>query len=336
MIQSFNLPLAASIVAQYGGWPGLQRELARLGVDGIEGIWSGEPLPPDLPPGLLTGYHLTFYTDWYDLYRGNKAALCEKFGSVAAAEAFYGGGPAALVRRYREDLARARRLNARYVVFHVSDASFEESYTYRWQHTDAEIVDAAVEIINELLQGVPPEFDFLVENQWWPGFSFTDPALTARLLDAIKYPQKGIMLDTGHLLNCEPALSDQRAGAAYIRKMLVRHGSLCRYIKGVHLHQGFSGDYVRRHIGVVPAALAELDYIGQFSFTYAHVQQIDRHRPWTDPVIAPLLAELAPLYLTHELAGETEAARLAALELQCRTLQQGGLFCDPNAASSNR
>lgn len=335
MLQSLNFPLCQEFVARHGGWQALRRELDELELDGVEGIWGGEPIPEDLPPGLLTGYHLTFFPDWLDFYRDDTAVLCRKFGSVEAARTFYGGGPEILLEQYRADLERAIALHARYVVFHVSDVSVEESYTYRWLHSDEAVVDAAAEVIRDLLSGIPAEFDFLVENQWWPGFTFTKPSITERLLDAIPYARKGILLDTGHLMNCEPTLSSQREGAAYLDAMLSRHGALCQYIQGVHLHQSLSGNYVRNSIGAVPEDLPTEDYVQRFSYNYAHIQRIDRHEPWTDPAIIPVLGRIAPRYLTHELAGKTEADRMRALNCQIHTLQQGGLPRGSIAASSD-
>lgn len=333
MIQNWNLPLCSAVLRQHGGWQGLRQELDTLGLDGVEGIWGGEPIPEDLPPGMLTGYHLIFFPDWLDFYRGDADALRRKFGSLDAARAFYGGGPEILLEQYRADLERAMALGARYVVFHVTDVSIEECYTYRWLHSDEEVLDASAELINELLRGVPPEFDFLVENQWWPGFTFTSPDKTARLLDAISFARKGILLDIGHLMN-SGAVFTQAQGAAWVQEMLDRHGLLSRYIRGVHLHQSLSRRYVRAHTGRVPDALPE-NYIRRFSACYAHIQRIDRHRPWTDPSIVPVLERIAPRYLTHELAGKTEAARKLTLGRQIQTLQQGGLLCEPIAASSD-
>ena len=84
---------------------------------------------------------------------------------------YRGTHPEDLMKQFKDDLSYAVSLNTPYVVFHVADVSLEEGYTYRWLHTDQEVLDASLEFINELLCDVSPTFDFLVENQWWPGFS---------------------------------------------------------------------------------------------------------------------------------------------------------------------
>lgn len=325
MLHSVNLPLYSATLAEYGGMENLRQELRTLGLDGVEGIWSGEDIPADFPRDLLTGYHLTFFPDWLDFYRGDTAALERKFGSLEAAWQLYGGGTGeALLDLYRTDLDRARSLGAKYVVFHVSDVSMEECYTYRWLHTDEEVIDASAEVINRLLDGAAPEFEFLVENQWWAGFTFTDPAMTKRLLDAIAYPRKGIMLDTGHLMNTNPRIRTQADGIRWISDTLDRHGALSAMIRGLHLHQSLSGAYVRSHTGSLPEFSG--DGPERFGAGYAHIQQIDRHRPWTNPEIADVLKRIGPAYVTHELAANDRRQRFRAVHRQMTTLEKGGLF----------
>ena len=324
MKQMMSLPLCAESMAEYRGWEDLRKELARLGCAGLEGMWGGEDLPSGLPADLVVGYHLTFYPDWLDFYREDHAALRRKFGSLETARDFYGGlGPEVLLEQYRRDLDRAVELGAEYVVFHVSDVSLEEGYTYQWLHSNEEVIDAAVEAINAILAGQDWPFAFLTENQWWPGFTFTEPEETARLLEGIQYPGKGILLDTGHLMNANTALRTQEEGAAYISGMLDRHGSLTRWIKGVHLHQSLSGVYVEQNTGSLPEDLPE-DYLARFSASYSHILRVDQHRPWSSPAILPVLERVAPQWLTHEISSRTRGDRARAVAAQTELLRQGG------------
>ena len=322
MICSMSLPLDQMTLSEYESWEDLRRELEILDCRGIEAVWGGEDMPADFPCDLIGGYHLTFYPDWLDFYREDTRTVESKFGSIDTAKAFYGGwGAEHLLNIYRADLERARHLGAPYVVFHVSDVSLEEGYTYCWQHTHREVIEAATEIVNRLMDGVEYKFEFLLENQWWPGFSFTDPELTAYMLERVNCPRCGIMRDTGHLMNCNTALMTQRDAAAYIGEMLDRHGDLCRLIRGVHLHQSLSGAYVRSHTGSLPPLPAE--YMDRFGASYGHILQIDRHRPWDDPVVSELVERISPVWLTHELSGRNRAARFEAVRQQNRVLNGG-------------
>lgn len=60
-----------------------------------------------------------------------------------------------------------------------------------------------------LFGGIDADMALLVENQWWSGFTFCDPAMTRRLLDGIAYDNVGIMLNIDrHEPWTDPAVAD--------------------------------------------------------------------------------------------------------------------------------
>ena len=320
MYSLISLPLVPEVLAEYPG-EGISDLCRSHGCQGVEGVWGGADLPLEIARELRIGYHLTFYPDWLDFWRGDRSALERKFGSMESWRSFYGGkeGRETLLRLYREDLERALLWGAKYVVFHVSDVSIEEGYTYQWEHKNEEIIDAAAEALNLLLGERNFDFALLLENQWWPGFTFTEPALTARLLDAVAYPNKGIMLDIGHLMNTNLSISTQAEGADYLHEVLDVHGSLCTYIRGIHLHQSVSGAYVKANTGKLPGDLPA-DYLERFAYSYRHILRIDTHRPWTHPSIRSVVERIRPEYLIHELSAAGRQEREQASSLQRRTL----------------
>lgn len=320
MIQSTNFPLSTYCLQPYGNWEAVHEKVKEVGLDGLEVIADPDNLADDIPLSLVAGYHMTFYVDWMDFWRQDAAALMHKFGSLDTVREVYRGAiPQDLLRHFREDLELGIRLRTPYMVFHVSDVSLEEGYTYRWLHTDQEVLDGAIEFINLLLEGVEPTFDFLVENQWWPGFTFTDPEKTEYLLSHIHYPRIGIMLDTGHLMNTNWGISSQREGIKYILNMIENHGELAKSIYGLHFHQSVSGDYCRKTVGKLPVDFP-LSYNEEFGRNYAHILQIDQHRPWTDEECVRILEMIQPKYLTHELAGNVEGGRINAIQKQMRLI----------------
>ena len=323
MIQTVNFPISSYSIQPYGSWETLRKKLYALGLDGIEAINSPDEVVPDFPEDLVTGYHMTFFVDWVDFWRQDEAKLLRKFGSWEMIEKVYGGRtPEDLLRHFQDDLAVGQRLKTPYMVFHVSDVSLEEGYTYRWLHTDMEVLDASIEFINHLLWKVEATFDFLIENQWWPGFRFTDPHLTEYILSRIEYPRVGIMLDTGHLMNANTKITTQADGIAWILKNITAHGELAKRIYGLHFHQSVSGAYVRKHVGVLPPEFTD-DYFTNFGVNYGHILQIDRHLPWTDPNCVKILDAVQPKYLTHELSSGPNRPQLAAVKRQLHTIQKG-------------
>ena len=323
MIQTVNFPISSYSIQQHGSWETLREKIYALGLDGIEAINDPFDPVPDFPDDLAAGYHMTFYVDWLDFWKQDEAKLLRKFGSWEMIGKIYDGKtPEDLLRHFQEDLAVGQRLKAPYMVFHVSDVSLEEGYTYRWLHTDMEVLDGAIEFINHLLWKVEPTFDFLIENQWWPGFRFTDPKLTEYILSRIEYPRVGIMLDTGHLMNANTKITTQADGIAWIMKNIAEHGELSRRIYGLHFHQSVSGAYVRKHTGSIPPEFTD-DYFTNFGINYSHILRIDRHLPWTDPSCVKILDAVQPKYLTHELSSGPNRPQLAAVKRQLGTIRKG-------------
>ncbi len=323
MIQSTNFPLSKYCLKAYGSWDKLEEQVKALNLDGLEVIADPDDLADDIPLSMVAGYHMTFFADWVDFWREDRNALRRKYRSEAEIkEAYRGTRPEDLLRHFREDLALARRLKAPYLVFHVSDVSLEEGYTYRWLHSDQEVLDASIELINELLKDTEPTFDFLLENQWWPGFRFTDPAQTEYLLTRINYPRTALLLDTGHLMNTNWKIKNQWQGIRYILEMIEKHGELSKSIYGLHFHQSVSGKYCRKNVGKVPEDFP-LAWLQEFARIYPHIQQIDRHRPWTDEECVRIVERVQPKYLTHELSGNVYRGKVSAIRSQMRVLQFG-------------
>ena len=323
MREMISLSVTPETLNEYRDIYDIETEIHSLGCDGLELIWGGGDFLEKVPCPDCVGYHLIFYQDWLDFWRGDEKKLLAKFGSKDTYARFYGGEKFdCLIRQYQEDLDRAAAVKAKYVVFHVSDVSIEEVYSYRWLHSDAEVIDAAAELINLLTDGKNYQFKILVENQWWPGFTFTSPAMTQRLLDGIHFSNKGIMLDTGHLLNTCVMLESEKEGVKYIQKMLDKHGEQSKYIFGVHLHKSLSGEYIRENTGMAPPELSA-DYFKRFGESYAHVLRIDRHEPWNCPEIAALIRRINPDYLVHELSANCRIDREKAVKKQKATLKLG-------------
>jgi hypothetical protein len=323
MIQLTNMIAESPETSQISRDAGSVKEYVRsCGCGGIEIIYSGSGDFCNQNREIITGYHLMFYGDWLDFWNGDTAALNRKFGSEKIWREFFGGGSRdEFVRQFHADLQRADAIGVKYVVFHVSDVSDEETFTYRWEHTDEEVVDGAAELINTLLDGQNYRFEFLLENLPWPGLDFTRPEITARLLSKVNYRDKGIMLDTGHLMCTNPDIRNQDDGFRYIQRMLDEHGTLCSFIRGVHLHQSVTGEYVKRILANPPEM--EGGCYKRFAQSYEHICRIDTHQPVTGGEAYRLLERLAPEYLVHELKAKTPEEKRELIRLQQKAVMKG-------------
>ena len=268
-------------------------------LDGFELLAYGENSLGAVPADMVVGLHLSYYNCWVDFWNGKIDDILEEYGDLETVNAVLGADRSAMVQRFKAELDFAESIGAKYVVFHVSDVSTEEAFTYSFKHSDEEVIDASLELINEILEGGNYSFAFLAENLWWPGLTFTSPEMTRRLLDGIRYENKGIMLDTGHLLHTNLELSTQEEAVDYIHSMLDKHGELSRYIKGMHLQQSLTGDYVRNLLKNPPPKL-EGTYYERMGQIYPYIYGMDSHLPFTGKGLRELIDRINPDFLTYE------------------------------------
>lgn len=278
-----NFTTSDDDIRRYSSARDLREYYQRYGLSGLEvmplsyqdgDIWRQPGQCPIIEPDMVTGVHACCITDWMGLDRTY------------------------LLEHYRKDLDYAQAMGAEYVVFHVSQASDEELYTWQIRHTDEEVIDASCALINELLKGRAYSFWFLMENQWWPGLTYLSPDCTRRLLDGIDYKKKGLILDTGHFMHTDLELVTQEEALFSLNAMLDDHRELIPCIKGVHIHQSLTGSYVKNWLkegNILPEDPEE-----RFCKVYEHIFAIDRHEPFTACGVENLIKRIDPLYVTFE------------------------------------
>ncbi|MBR3396085.1 MAG: TIM barrel protein, partial [Firmicutes bacterium] len=194
------------------------------GYDGLEVQMIDDPAEGFIDPAWVTGLHMTCIPCWYALWTGNEKALIDEFGDLAAAEAYYGGlTKDALLNKFRRDLFYAKKFGAEYLVFHIAECNVLETYTENYIHTDEQICEACAEMLNILFADQTDGPLLLLENLWHPGMNLRRPEITRDMLAAVRYPKKGIMLDTGHLMNANTALRSQEEAIPYIHSVLDAH-----------------------------------------------------------------------------------------------------------------
>lgn len=273
-----NLTTSAGDLSRFSSAKDLRDFYQRFGCAGLElMLLPAEDVQLEkqiLSPDMIVGVHTNSLGDW--MYKDRPW----------------------LLEHFRRDLDYAQQVQAEYVVFHVSQVTDKEAFTYQMQHRDEEVIWEACHLINQLLEEQSYSFYFLLENLWWPGLTFLDPAMTKLLLENIHYKKKGLMLDTGHFLHTHRKLKNQQEAISCLHAMLDTHQELLPFIKGVHLQQSLTGSYVNHWLENPP--VLESDPEKRFCQVFTHIFAIDRHEPFTDPGVRDLIARIQPLYLTYE------------------------------------
>lgn len=308
----------------FGGEAGLKSYIQNdCGCFGAEVI-SCPPYGTDTVKCCTVGYHLMFYPNWMDFYRGNTAYLKEHFGEEKTWREYYccadkEGFEAQLI----EDMDRAEELGAEYAVMHCADISNEEVLLGRTIHTNEEVIRATAELINSVTRKRRYSFTLLFENLFVPGMTLINAEETRLLLDLVEYENKGIMLDTGHLMAAlrlvgrlnEPSES---VAAEEILGVLHEHGELTKYIKGMHLHRCSLDMPLERY--TLPRQIHN-DFAMRSEQCYARILAFDTHSPLETAAMRSVIDALNPKYIVHELSAATPSAKAEAVKTQLRSLR---------------
>ncbi|MBQ3078659.1 MAG: TIM barrel protein [Clostridia bacterium] len=288
-------------------------------LDGFEMMPYGENSLGFLPKERVRGVHLGYFPCWVDFYNGNEEGVIREYGSVQSAQEYFKGEDGCAIERFfRAQLDFAESMRAEYVVFHASDVSLSESVSYRFLHSDEEVIDACVRLINRVLDEKKHSFYFLAENQWWPGLTLTNPEAARRLLNGVMYKKRGIMLDTGHLMHTNLDLASEEEAADYILKTLDAQGGIADRIYGVHLHQSLTGDFVKSMIKNPPSLSGTYpEKVGQ---AYEKILGIDLHAPFRGRSAKRLIERIAPKFLTHEFITESRLQHEEYLRMQINAI----------------
>jgi len=267
--------------------------------DGLELMYFGDH--DFITPDMVTGVHLNCKETWLDFWLQDEERLIAEFDDLQTVERFYGSlDPHILVDKIKENMRVAHKYGAEYVVYHVCETTIPETLTFTRSHTNEEVIDALCDLMNEVFEDEDGSVALLLENLWYSGLTITDPTATKRLMDGIRYPNKGIMFDTGHLLHTNLDLRSQEEGLEYINRMLDEHeqAGLLNYFRGMHLQQSITGEFCKELIAN-PVELAPTWPERNFQ-VFTNIFKIDLHQPFTCKGVRQMVDRLPLEYLTFE------------------------------------
>lgn len=303
-------------------WMQLGEYLKAMKLDGTELIFHQNYDVSKIPKDLAVGIHMTYWPTWLDFWKGNKEALYKQFLNMENVAFYYGGeSPMALVDKYRQELKTARELDMEYAVIHVSHVEVEDTFTWEFDYSDEEVLQATADFINQTTEGMDSEIALLFENLWWPGLNFLNPEITLNFFEQINYPNKGFMLDIGHLMITNPALRNLEEAGDYILEILHKNKELLPHIRGIHLNQALTGDYIRAdHQNLLEEVRCCDSYWDMLSHARRHIGEIDQHTPFAHQSMREILALVQPEYLVYEFLPENKDSLSEMIQFQHQVL----------------
>lgn len=289
-------------------WQEIADFVSKQNIDGIElGLTLDYPIEC-IPKNIVQGVHLSFYPMWVDFWKGNKEKLSQLFRDEEACRLYYKATtPEELVANYRQQYERAKALEAKYMVFHVSHILPEHSfYTKTFDYTDQEVMEAAIELINSAFPEDEEGPLLLFENLWWSGLNYKDPLLTEWFIRQIKYKNKGYLVDVSHLILNDLSIATEKQASTYIRKTIKALGETAHWIKGVHLNKTLPKRYSSRDFSILEKQYLETkDTRQKKAILMKHINALDGHQPFDHPVAKEIVEMIKPQYCVYETAPES-------------------------------
>lgn len=295
----------------------LKAFMGKHNIDGVEMLQYANWNDSIVAHSLMIGVHACFWPIWLDFWREDNEELLRQFGDKEGYTEYYRcSSKSELVEYYRRELKKAGEVGVKYVLFHVSHVELEHCFNYEFTYSDEEIVEAFIEMINLVLEGMEPGFEVLFENHWFPGLTLLDKALAKKLLDEVKYPNKGFVLDIGHMMNTNLGLRTEEEAADYILHVLENLGELAGNIRVIHLNSALSGEYVEKAKKNNAAFNSDAGLKEKHIAVYGHIAKIDTHIPFTHPSITKIINYIKPEYLVYEFIAQSLPELSEFMEMQ--------------------
>lgn len=288
-------------------WNNVKNFLQRNKLDGIELVMYDEGRLKDVPKNIVKGAHLLYWPMWIDFWKGNFEKVERILGSKENIIGYYGGlDPFVMVETYRKQFQWAERLGAEYVVMHINHIEPEHAFTFNYDYKDRDVIETAIEVINEAFRDYDSGIFLLFENVWSPGLTFLNKENMDFFLKGIQYKNKGFMLDLSHLIITNPELRCEEEAGEYILNTMDRLGSMKNDIKGVHMNKTLPREYLKRnHKHQAKEYMETNDAMKKYTLISNHLKAIDWHVPYDHESIIKIIEAIHPAYKVFEFSANS-------------------------------
>lgn len=283
-------------------WVQIEEFVEKHYLDGIELGLTKDYDITKIPEHLIKGVHLSFYPMWLEFWEGKMDVLKGILGNDEAIEKYYGTlDKATFIDNYKIQYERAKALKAEYMVFHVSHIRPEDSFTWEFEYSDEDVIDASIDLINAIFKEDEEGPKLVLENLWWPGLTYLEPRLVKKLLDNINYKNKGLVLDVSHLILTNPKIGTEKEARLYITQVVEALGDLAEKIEVVHLNKTLPKNYMRQnHLYKLEKYQRTKPLSQKTAILKEHVRQMDCHQPFDHEEASRIIEAINPNYCVYE------------------------------------
>lgn len=269
--------------------------LRNLDLDGIELLVYDNKLKINQYKEITIGVHLKYWPMWMSLYENNRKELLKYYSNDDMINTYGAVDYDGWLNCIRENLKHSLKVNPEYLVWHVAECNLEECFSFSFKYSDLDVIKATADIFNSVCDVISSNVTVLFENLWWPGLKLNNKDVVETFFLLLKHKNVGIMLDTGHLMNTNYNLKNQKDAVSYICKTVESLEAYKNYITGIHLSSSLSGNYIK-NLNI------KYDKNMTLGDIYKHITNIDQHKPFIDGSVKDIIRLVSPKYLVHELA----------------------------------
>ena len=314
MKKMMNLTTTYFDLPRYADNADLKQAYRQFGLDGLELMEGGEDHDHIVMPEDVVGAHLKYFSHWLSIWHGDADIALAEYDDWETVASVYGGiDRTAIIEKHKNNLQFVSQYQPEYAVMHAADVTIQASITQNYLYSDTEVVDATVDLANQVFNNDEHNFALLFENLSCPGMTLLNPDMVKRLLDGVEYKNAGVMLDIGHLIQTNTSIRTTDQAIDYIYSVLSQYDNL-DFIKGIHLHQSLSGEYMQ---GVLanPYEITG-SYAERIHEVMNHVLTLDTHKPFVSDRITELVSHINPDYLVYEFISSTREEHETYLKQQ--------------------
>lgn len=299
-------------------WNGLKTFIKEEKFDGIELLLHGNDDISEIPNDLVKGLHLSYFPTWLDFYKNDEAYKID-YPTLEDLESAFGGSTSiAIVERFKKDFEIAKKLDVKYMVFHVGHVTTKDAFTLDYHYSNRDVLKHTADLVNEIFED--SKIMLLFENLWWPGLTLTDKDDLSYFMDLVNYKNKGVLLDLSHLLLTNDKLNNLDEGLEYIKEVLARLGDLKDYIKGVHLNATEGYSYLRQNHLHKYEEYLQAGRMDRYKIIYEHISSMDQHKAFCHYGIQEVLELIDPSFINIEVKSNSFLEWSDTLRLQKRYL----------------
>jgi hypothetical protein len=309
-------------------WEGLSEYIEQKDLDGIELLIGYEDQSDEIPKEIVKSVHLPFWVTWLNVWRKGEEAVKSYFPEMSEEYLKFccgGKNQKEMVAAQRELWENAAAYEPAHAVLHAAHVELEHSFTRDFTYKSTEVLSAFAELLNQTTKefnGSEPPVKLAIENLWWPGLDLLFPAVADDFAAQLHFSNWDLLLDTGHLMNTNPALRCEDEAVDFVLDRISRLSKEMQHkINSLHLNLSLSGEYqLKQVMNGLPEDWSQLSHLDKYTCARKHVLQIDQHMPFQTERVKEIISEVNPEIVVHEFITKDIQEFSQKLEIQRNNL----------------